>query len=340
MSLVQITKSGTIFSGKEEDLNCLYTKFNQNHCIKLSNFLEPGLLQFIQNELDKDGFYKDKYKVGKDKAVGFLPKNKTVNSLLHFLTNEQTLFQLIQKITGCPQIGCFTGRVYSKIPNQGQYDSWHDDLTDNRMISISINLSKEIYSGGFLQILESKSGKIIHEIANTGFGDAIIFRLSQDLKHRVSKVDGTVTRTTFTGWFRSKPIYKPIFSPLIKQRTSNLKIKSQKLNLTASKYSTITIHKKLFFRNIKDQILIFNPDNTKCFALNGIGTKILDLLKEQVTITDIQDAILKEYDVESNQCKQDIQSLLQEFLINGFIVIREKGSAHQVPEKQLTPVKI
>ena len=321
MSFIQIKKSGIIFSYTKKDLENMRAIFNKYHYIKLPGLLNPRLLKSIQYQLDQDEFYEDRYKVGKDKATGFLPKNKNITSLLHFLVNDQKLFQLIKDITTCSHIGCFTGRVYSKIPGLGQYDLWHDDLSDNRMISMSINLSKDIYSGGVLQIFNCKSKKIIHEVGNTGFGDAIIFRISPNLKHRVTKVIGNVTRTTFTGWFRSKPDYKPIFKALVKYRQSAVKANSQKTNLAFLGNSTLTINRGLYYRNHEKRMLIFSPENTVCYGLDPIGAKILNLLQQPMTMTKILDTIHKEYEVESSKCEQDILSLLIELSSSGLITV-------------------
>ena len=324
MSKIQITDSGTIFSGSKKDLTDLKNEFDKYHCIKLSRLLESRLLKSIQHQLDQDEFYEDRYKVGKDKATGFLPKNKKITSLLHFLVNDKGFFELINKITGCHGIGCFTGRVYSKIPTLGQYDSWHDDLSDNRMISMSINLSKDIYSGGVLQIFDCKSKKIIYEVANTGFGDAIIFRISPDLKHRVTKVIGNVTRTTFTGWFRSKPDYKPIFKPLAKYRKSTVKSNTQKINLALSSNSTFTVKMGLYYRNHEKHMFVFNPENTICYGLDPIGVEILNLLHKPKTIKEIQGKIFSTYDVEQKKCNQDTLALLKEFATHGLISLEKQ----------------
>ena len=47
----------------------------------------------------------------------------------------------------------------------------------------------------------SGSDEIIQEVYNTGFGDALLFRISNQLKHRVQEVKGTVPKTAFAGWF-------------------------------------------------------------------------------------------------------------------------------------------
>jgi hypothetical protein len=78
---------------------------------------------------------------------------------------------------------------------------------------MSVNLGRQIYSGGVLQIRESESGRIVHEVANTGFGDAVVFRLSHGLKHRVTDVQGGVPREAFAGWFKSEPEFLSYFKP-------------------------------------------------------------------------------------------------------------------------------
>jgi hypothetical protein len=119
--------------------------------------------------------------------------------------NDEKLFQFIEDITGCDRINCFEGRVYRVNPNEGHHDSWHNDIGEGRLVGMSLNLSREVYSGGRLQIRERESGTLISEAVNTGSGDAVIFRLSRDLQHRITEVEGSASKTAFAGWFRSRP---------------------------------------------------------------------------------------------------------------------------------------
>ena len=43
--------------------------------------------------------------------------------------------------------------------------------------------------------------RILCEIRNVGFGDALLFRISKDLVHRIQGVKGEVPKTAFAGWF-------------------------------------------------------------------------------------------------------------------------------------------
>ena len=98
-SIIQITKSGTVFLGTEKDLKELQDKFDKQHCIKLPNFLEPELLHCIQEGIEKAGFNEDRYMIEDGHAADYRLKNKSMDNLLRFLINDEKLFQLIQKIT-------------------------------------------------------------------------------------------------------------------------------------------------------------------------------------------------------------------------------------------------
>lgn len=208
--VIQVTKSETFFLNIDKDLKKLNSEFNKNHCVKLSSFLEPSLLNFIQIKISKAGFYEFKHSTV-DAVDEFLVDN-SIDNTLNFLLNDKKLFQFIEQVTSCPKIGSFYGRTCKMSANH--YDDWHSDMIDNRMIAMSINLSTEIYEGGILQIRNENIKEIVHEVSNTGFGDAVIFKIDPGLNHRVTEVKNGTSRIVFAGWFRSKPEYRPIFEKI------------------------------------------------------------------------------------------------------------------------------
>jgi hypothetical protein len=203
--MIQLTRNGTIFSGSAKNLDALRKEFNQYHCVKLPGFLQPELLQLIQHQVARAEFYQ---KTHTGIKVELSTTHDVVVKLMHLLMNDPELFQAIEQISGCGPIGCFTGRVYRMLPGQGHYDSWHDDMAEDRITAMSINLSTEIYSGGRLQIRDKNSQLCLKEVTNVGFGDGILFSLSHYLQHRVTEVEGTVSKTALAGWFRSRPDFR------------------------------------------------------------------------------------------------------------------------------------
>ncbi len=207
--MIQLTRCGLVFSGGAEDLKNLRMDFDQQHCVRLPQILGPDMLQLVQAQIDRGAFLERVYHAsGTPTPVALSLKGDPAYALLHFLVNDVRLFQIVQQISGCGPIGCLRGEVYRMVPGYGHLDSWHNDLSDNRMLTMAINLSTEIYCGGLLQIRETESGRIVYEVANTGFGDGILFRIGPHLEHRVTSVEGTAARTAFAGWFLPEPDYR------------------------------------------------------------------------------------------------------------------------------------
>lgn len=220
-------------------------------------------------------------------------KDKKIECLLRFIINDQKLFQLVEQITGCNKIGSFTGRICTMKPNCGHRDAWHNDLVDNRMIAISVNLSTEIYDGGVLQIRNENTKEIVHEVANTGFGDAIIFKIDPSLNHRLTEIVGDASRTFFAGWFRSEPIY---------------------------------------FKDSDDRLLVFNSETTDCIGLDNIGATIFQMLKKPQSLIKIRNKILNEYNVEADKCEKDLIELIQKLNVSGLISITGEKYSINSPE--------
>ena len=214
--MIQLTRSGTTFSGSAQDLEALRRRFDRQHCLKLRQLLDPELLQLIQRKIDQAEFHQ---RIHEAIASELWVPDVITRGLLHFLTNDPKLFSIIQQITGCGHVGCFMGRVYRMVPGCDHYDSWHEDMIEDRIIGMSINLSKEVYYGGIFQIRDHESGEILHQVANTGFGDGIIFRLAHHLQHRITNVEGAVPKTALAGWFKSQPD----FYTLLKSELSELR---------------------------------------------------------------------------------------------------------------------
>ena len=208
-ALIQLTRAGTVFSGSAEDLERLRERFERRHCIRLPQLLEPGLLKLIEQRIDQAEF---DHTTVEDFAAELLMRQNIAFDMLHFLTNTPALFQYVQQVTRCGQIGCFTGRVYRMVPGCGHYDAWHRDTFEHRMIGLSINLSVGVYSGGIFQLRDDTSDQILCRVANTGLGDGLLFRIADHLAHRITTVEGAVPRTAFVGWFQSQPKFRALLT--------------------------------------------------------------------------------------------------------------------------------
>lgn len=210
--MIQLTRTGPKLEASPDDLQRLREEFDRQHCILLPQIIAPDLLTWVLGRLEQEKF--DPYIHGEGIGVDSDLKDPICINLLTVLANDHRLFDFVRQITGCPAIGSFIGRCYRMLPNAGHYDSWHDDVADHRMIAMSLNLSPKPYSGGVLQIRDRESRKqILREVANTGLGNAILFRVSKKLQHQLTEVTGSVPKTAFVGWFRSEPDFRTLLLP-------------------------------------------------------------------------------------------------------------------------------
>ncbi len=207
--MLWLAKNGPQFTGSLDDLENLRSRFEQRHVIHLPGFLEPKLLDLIQDALKNTEFQPINQVTGTELRT----VDTTSYYALELLMNSPKLLSIFQQITARDTIACFNGRIYRRLPSPEYDQHWHTDLGgDGRLVAVSINLSSDVYSGGVLQIRNSRSQEILCETPNTGFGDALIFKLDPNLEHRITPVQGNVPKTAMAGWFKSKPEARSLFA--------------------------------------------------------------------------------------------------------------------------------
>jgi len=195
--LIQLTHSGMTMDGHEAA--GLRAEFNSVHCARLPRLLAAPLLAFVQQRLERGEW---ETKTHGDVAEEYTLHDSPALNLLHFVANLPDFRNLIQEITGCGPLRRFRGRIYRMKAAAGHYDHWHDDNFNNRLVGMSLNLSPLPFRGGLFQLRERESERILVEIANTGLGSALIFRIADHIQHRISDMEGDEPKTAFAGWFR------------------------------------------------------------------------------------------------------------------------------------------
>ena len=75
------------------------------------------------------------------------------------------------------------------------------------------------------------------------------------------------------------------------------------------------------------ETVVLHFDKGLYFGLNEIGTLIWDELQRPRKVQEIHNAILREYDVSSEQCERDLFALLEELTKQGLIEVRDEAVA-------------
>jgi hypothetical protein len=193
-----------VISGSDADIQLARADFERQDWVRLPAVLDGELWNVIQQQLAGITF--------EEKTASIYPELNVSDGALLLLLNNAQLFKIIEQITGCGHIGCFRGRIYRIAPGAKHRLEWHTDLNGTRLIALTINLNTEPYQGGVLSIRETKTKRMMGELSNTGFGDAILFRIDERLEHQVSDVEGTVPKTALAGWFESEPHYRTLLA--------------------------------------------------------------------------------------------------------------------------------
>ncbi len=184
------------------------------------------------------------------------------------------------------------------------------------MVAMSINLSPEPYQGGFLQIRDRTSKKILHEIANVGSGDAVLFRISNLFQHRVRPVKGNVPKTAYAGWFRSKPDFRFLL---------NKKISSRPVSAHPQRTNGITLRSRLertdeaAYQIEKEGAVLLHMKSGLYYKLNESGKRLWELLIRKEILPSAVNILMKEYHVPRRICEQDAVNVLCELQAAGFL---------------------
>jgi hypothetical protein len=86
---------------------------------------------------------------------------------------------------------------------------------------------------------------------------------------------------------------------------------------------------------VKDQVscdlageaAILNIKNGVYYGLDSVGAHIWNLMQEPRAVSDIQNAITSEYDVEPERCARDLFGLLNKLLDEGLIEVKDGSAA-------------
>jgi hypothetical protein len=190
------------------DLVRLRSDFERQHYVRLPQLLEPSLLNQIADRIEAGEFF-DRTHEGIGTELCLVPGLAT--SALQLLFNDPDLLDAVSAIAGSDRVRFFDGRVYKLAPSAGHYDSWHSDAAEDRVVAVSVNFGREPFDGGVLEIRKASAPEPIEQVPNPGFGDAVMFRISPALRHRVSAVQGRTPRTAYAGWFRTSPDFQDLF---------------------------------------------------------------------------------------------------------------------------------
>jgi hypothetical protein len=196
--IIQLTRRGARLDASDQEIAHLCEQYRTKHYLLLSNVIEPGLLGVLLERIERAEFA---FRETDGVLTEFRMVDRGPGESLSFLVSNPAFLRFIEQITGSRHLGQFVGRVYRMSAAKNHYSEWHNDVVGNRRVAMSINLTRTVFGGGALQMRKRNSDTLLAEVKNSGLGDALLFRVSTELLHRVQGIEGDVPRTAFAGWF-------------------------------------------------------------------------------------------------------------------------------------------
>lgn len=303
--MIRLTQTG-VTGPKEFDRESVKSEFKRKFAFHVPNFLSPSILKWFQSELasakmvpgGEPGFYTE---------LG-LPTEHPLRSYFAFLMNDQYLFRALEEVSGLGPFSIFTGRVFRRRDLEAHHDSWHDDVTQGRTLGVSINLGEEPFLGGEFKLRRKDDEDCLFRFRNTNPGDAVFFKISPELGHMVSPLEGETERTVLAGWFRvAHPFTDDMFE------TSS----SFHIGGSASVPQSFSLDSSVLVRNDDAGFRVYCGRTHCSFSLNSSARSVLDALVDCGSLSRAAEKLASTYNVDLGAMTTQVEKLAVELATRG-----------------------
>lgn len=86
--------------------------------------------------------------------------------------------------------------------------------------------------------------------------------------------------------------------------------------------SVVVVSGELVSANLDGEVVILGFKSGSYYSLDQVGAFVWDLLQQSRKVSELRDAILSEYDIDLEQCEQDLFHLLAELADKGLVDIK------------------
>ena len=86
---------------------------------------------------------------------------------------------------------------------------------------------------------------------------------------------------------------------------------------------SITLSPKVISQEVSGETVILDLESECFFGLDAVGTRIWDLIRDDVDLLSIYNTLLDEYEVEEAQLQADLEALLADACERGLLSLQE-----------------
>ena len=79
---------------------------------------------------------------------------------------------------------------------------------------------------------------------------------------------------------------------------------------------------ELVHSDMDGETVMMSIEQSEYYGLDSVGTRIWNLIEEEMSVSDICTSLVSEYEVEKQQCQQDVIHFLQDMIEQKTIITR------------------
>ncbi|MES1973390.1 MAG: 2OG-Fe(II) oxygenase [Pseudomonadota bacterium] len=130
------------------------------------------------------------------------PGIQPASRALELALRRAPLLRWLERVAGCGPLIRVEGEVAEHRPGGEDYLSWHQDMhKPGRKLALVIDLSDARYEGGIFELRDRQSKQLLIRHHHDQPGSALLFRIDENLEHRVLPVRSGGPRRVFACGF-------------------------------------------------------------------------------------------------------------------------------------------
>ncbi len=90
--------------------------------------------------------------------------------------------------------------------------------------------------------------------------------------------------------------------------------------------STLVVTDSHTTATVDGEVVILNNEKGLYQGLDGVGPQVWELLQEPMTVREVRDAILQEYDVDRERCERDLVAFLEALVADELVEIENAAA--------------
>jgi Coenzyme PQQ synthesis protein D (PqqD) len=93
-----------------------------------------------------------------------------------------------------------------------------------------------------------------------------------------------------------------------------------------SMHSVVVATKDQVSCALGEETAILSMKSSVYYGTNSVGTRVWNLLRQPKSVGQLRDAVMDEYEVESERCERDLLNLLEQMRSEGLIEVRDSAA--------------